>query len=214
MSCYEWENGVFPLPSTEYPKFKKNFREAWNKRIEANFQKALQWWANNRKTKKPTYADENYEAVAPYFYLYRTRNSTPNGANFGVVGYSKERKTPRKPVRKDFPLTTNRDLVFHFDEATVAFDDKTKTVEWNVMENNHACSHAREHPMAQEFFRLLNRVKWTTKRKGGQIVGNDEYNQDNQDAGCGGNYVKQTFPQKVQPYRQQFMGSPVFGGRY
>lgn len=104
-------------------------------------------------------------------------------------------KPSKERVRKSvmsreaaFGTTSPKYLVFRVgSETTITL--KGNTVIWDVPENNHACDHAREHPLAVALFEFLDRrVEWTS-RSGGTIVGNDEYNREDDSVGGGGNYV-------------------------
>jgi hypothetical protein len=57
-----------------------------------------------------------------------------------------------------------------------------------VDENNHSRDRAHAHWFSQKLFTELSRINWT-RGTGGTIVGNDEYNKDNDYEGGGGNYV-------------------------
>mgnify|MGYP006959960912 CR=1 FL=1 len=68
----------------------------------------------------------------------------------------------------------------------------TKTLVWDVSENNHAREHAHKHGFAKLVFEAFGKITWT-RNSGGEIVGNDEYNRDNRESGGGGNYTTMTF---------------------
>lgn len=103
-------------------------------------------------------------------------------------------RSPRRVLRADigalWPGATGPDPLFHCGESTLSFSGRT--AEWRVPENNHACDHRRSHPVARAFFDALGRVRWT-RGSGGEIVGNDEYNQCADYAGGGANYVIETY---------------------
>jgi len=75
------------------------------------------------------------------------------------------------------------------DDWHAHFDNDTCTVEWYVDENNHAVDRAHDHLWVKLLFRELRRIKAT-----GTLVGNDEYNRDNDYEGGGGNYVTMRIP--------------------
>jgi hypothetical protein len=77
--------------------------------------------------------------------------------------------------------------VIDMDDAAIILDTGDCLASWDVPENNHACEHARAHPIAKAFFRALGQIEWS-RGSGGVIVGNDEYNRDGRGLDDGGNY--------------------------
>ena len=103
----------------------------------------------------------------------------------------------KKPLKKDFPLATNKTRHFDLGEASISFSDDTKkTVIWDVPENNHAPERARDYSLARTFFYELGRIKWT-RGSGGEITGNNEYNRDDYESGGGANYVVSEYSLKA-----------------
>ena len=107
------------------------------------------------------------------------------------------RNRPRKPIRKDYPLANNKQTKFHFDEAEIMFLIDAREVHYYSGDNNRQVERAREHEVGQLFFRLLGEITWT-RGTGGQLIGNDEYNQDRDGVGGGGNYVTFTYGKKAK----------------
>ena len=99
------------------------------------------------------------------------------------------------PVKSRVPVT--QDVTVNCDEATVTFHNATKSVTWNVPENNHAVETAREHWFAKALFTALGNITWT-RGNGGTIVGNDEYNRDSDYEDGGGNYVTAEYSMAAQ----------------
>lgn len=125
------------------------------------------------------------------------------------------------PKKKDLDLhPVSKSCTIHMRDASITFNNDTRSVTWDVPENNHAPEHAREHWFASEFFKALGKIEWTA-RSGGQIVGNDEYHRDSYDAGGGGNYVVATYSKKQQQAereaarreRSRYGGGWYTGGR-
>jgi len=193
MSCYEWEYGKFALPVTEYSKLKRAFYKEWNAWMDRQLAAMLRWWEGNKKTRQPQWKD--YQGQSNYMEFYARESALQPYSLLFTNRLGNPRLTPRKPVRKDFPHIKRGQRCFIFEEASITFDDDTHTVTWDVAENNHACERARKHPMAIYLFQLLEKVKWSKKRPGGEIVGNDEYHRDSREDG-GGNYVKAQFPRR------------------
>lgn len=99
----------------------------------------------------------------------------------------------KKPLKKDWPMATNKTRYFSIGEASITFsDDAKKTVIWDVPDNNHAPERAREHSVAKALFHALDRITWT-RGSGGVISGNDEYNRENCESGGGSNYTVESY---------------------
>ena len=57
--------------------------------------------------------------------------------------------------------------------------------------------------MGKAFFKRLAQVKWTN-RTGGEIVGNDEYNEESRESGGGANYVTSRYGKADKEFKQSF----------
>lgn len=117
--------------------------------------------------------------------------------------WHRERTTPRRVTKPDVDKLVGKATGTKFSiacgEPSIRFEGRK--VVWTVPENNHACEHARVHPLAEAFFKLLDGVRWT-RGSGGVIVGNNEYNRDDQNVGGGGNYVVSEYgPPTKRPRR-------------
>lgn len=132
-------------------------------------------------------AQERWNAVLPLIFKERLWN----------VRYE-DGITLQAPKKKDLDLhPVSKGCTVMMPEASITFNNKTRTVTWDVPENNRSVDRAREHWFAGEFFKALGKIEWTV-RSGGQIVGNDEYNRDSREGGAGGNYVVATYSKKQQ----------------
>jgi hypothetical protein len=129
---------------------------------------------------------------------------------------------PRRVLQADIKScrpATNRTLSFSCgSECGIIFKPDGHSVSWYVGENNHARDYGREHPLAKLFFRELEELNWT-RGSGGEIIGNDEYNQDAgyATAGAGGSYVISAYgprggqpvgvrPRRAQPGERGYVG--------
>lgn len=99
-----------------------------------------------------------------------------------------QRERARRIIRRDYPVVSGATLRFLAGESTIGFDRAQRTVTWDVPENNHACDGCRDHPVARSLFTALGRVCWT-RGSGGDIVGNNEYSDEDRSVGGGGNYL-------------------------
>lgn len=223
MSCYEWERGTIKLPSAEYIKVRKVCQDARNALSQKIYDHAQAFWKAIPAAAKrdpqfyracahafcygtPKEGDYGYNKKVPQFQgiaqYYKdpytgwdkTRGDEQLAqAVYDVLVYGKRYDGPPTRIQKtDLPFATNKTTVYDCGEPSFRFDPEKKTVTWEVPENNHAREHAREHPLAKALFDALYKVKWT-RGSGGEIVGNDEYNQDADYAGGGANYVIESF---------------------
>lgn len=210
MSCYEWEEGAFSIPSTEWPKFKESLRTAFNTDQKRLFQLATTLHGQLVESGK---GKRGFGFHVELNRLLEARQRNRNTASMPYSDYASlwaleqvllAEGKPRRPLQKDFPLATNKTREFNADEGVITLSiDKDRRVGWSVPDNNHACESARESVMGRAFFAALHRVKWT-RGSGGSIVGNDEYNRDSRGEGGGGNYTKDRFgpESKAKPGRR------------
>jgi hypothetical protein len=211
MSCYEWESGSVKLSCAEYRRFLKEFRGEWNKTLDAAHARAKKLHTDVLKTHKGKRGIDNwYQVVSSHVidsqrYTYGMpithtvwdfdhTDLIMQAFGYGSYGSENREKRPRNPQKKFFKHATSKVRRFdsHTGECSVSFDDKSRTVTWGVGENNHACERAHESSLGKIFFKLMGTVKWT-RGTGGTIVGNDEYNRDNDGVGGGGNLIKEAY---------------------
>jgi len=211
MSCYEWERGEIVIPAREWADVKMVVRDAYNAHQSLSYKATL--WAWEQISGDPPRMGKGVIPELLIGDLFREevdgfgRRRTvpvdlPDGARIlpehvdrmALFSMQGGRERLRKPTKSAFPLASNRTTVFHKRGWTIRFDDGTRTVHWKVEENNHAVEQAREHPVPRALFDRLARVRWT-RDSGGQIWGNNEYNEDaGQDyPGGGGSMVNDRF---------------------
>lgn len=187
MSCYEWERGTIKLPSKDYPRFRKELLTAWNNNELRLFEVAS---ACFKELKAKSIKTSELESAVRKAIEARTRDS-----EYYKVFDLLIQRTPtgtlklRAPRKSDLSIEkVSAGCALSIEDAQVYFDDKSCSVTWAVSENNHAREYARNHPIARELFRKLDAIPWV-RGTGGTIVGNDEYNRDNDYEGGGSNYV-------------------------
>lgn len=208
MSCYEWERGTIKIPSAQYADLKKKVREAHNKVQTARYERLLKIYAmvktaikGKRNVNLRTLLDD-WDRNSKFNGYIRPYNY-PEGNDTNWSDFYKLEKNNKLvlPLKKDFPLANSSTKEFDADEGYIVFNDKAKTVHWDVGENNHARDRAHDHPVGKALFNALNKITWT-RGSGGKIIGNDEYNRDSDYEGGGANYVTHSFgpPEKPKKY--------------
>jgi hypothetical protein len=202
MSCYNWESGTIKLPSKAWAGFRTNLLKAWNNHYLSNLEKAktahkaLTTAIKGKRGKKREEALKvaverrfGRECDSEVFRMVVTQNGWGSNATYTLKGL---------PKKKDLPLkATSKDAEMYLGDAYVAFKNATKTLVWNVSENNRAVERAHEHWFAKLVFAALGKITWT-RGSGGKCIGNDEYNRDADYEGGGGNYVTMTFSAEEQ----------------
>jgi hypothetical protein len=202
MSCYEWEKGEIKLPKAEWVPFRKALIQAHNDEKLSLFNSALGAHAKMVESSKGLRGDNRFKKqveVLKSFVPDYERYSSHFELLFVAEEGSYHRTKLVLPKKKDLgllPLTA--DCKISLVNAQIFLRNDTCSVIWSVPENNRACDHARQEPLAQTMFRLLDRVTWT-RGSGGSIVGNDEYNREADYEGGGGNYIKSQYgPEKAR----------------
>ena len=191
MSCYNWEAGTIQLPKSKFAAIKKQFVNDYNKLLEEQMRRA------EKLRQHVLTANKGKRGVKWWCEL--NDNAEKFGVSWSTVGKMTRGgndKKPNKLTKKAMEFANGKTMGFDIDgEGYITFDPKTKTVAYNVGENNRAVERARESAVGRLFFRTMNNVTWT-RGSGGELYGNDEYNQHESYGGSGGgNYVTATFPQ-------------------
>lgn len=205
MSRYEWEKGTLILPAKAYRPLKQALLAHWNQCLEHDLavlerlHEATRLRCFQDKTQPVTHhlSQELQRETSPSsrysqcLYVFKVLDDYQ--AHEFLV--KKSEKGPRlvRPTRKALPWATRATHSLQAGyEGHLSFDDDRRQVTWSVGQNNHAIDDARGSPIGAEFFRQLRQVQWC-RGTGGAFVGNDEYNQDDDNAGGGGNYLKDCF---------------------
>ena len=187
MSCYEWERGTLTLPAAEFSKvYGAVLAEAKSHAQRAHTESQRFWKSLTAKQKRDRDA---YRQAAESFV--RRQRDLPAGLEtllWRCAGSYDGTVKPRRVLKDDAAIPTNRTTQFDLGEAFISFDKEKRTVTWEVYENNHAVEHAHQDPVARRLFHALNRVNWT-RGSGGVIVGNNEYSREDTSVGGGGNYI-------------------------
>jgi len=105
----------------------------------------------------------------------------------------------KKPLKKDYahhPLS--KSFVVEGVDWYLCLDNETRTLDWRVSENNHACRDAHQVPFVKRVFEALADTRFS-RGNGGIIQGNDEYNRD---CGSGANYPKFKYEAKPGQYQK------------
>lgn len=208
MSNYEWERGEFKLPSAEFASFRQEIQAVDRAHKEKVFNLTQECWKGLTR-KQQTDPDAYRQAIFEFVDKKRRSGSSryydernADEAAFEDAQWALERKIssrwdpaagrsmavgrPSRVLQSEMDYPTNRTTTFHGTGCSVRFDKDTKTVVWEVDENNHAVDHARASSLGKAFFARLDKVRWT-HGTGGAIYGNNEYNREDRYDG-GGNY--------------------------
>lgn len=205
MSCYNWERGTIIIPTKEWSKFRTALIKAWNADQLSKLERAKKAHAELTAAIKGKRGSKRTEALRKAVDARFTRKRggfmeevDDDVRHLIVKGWGDNMTLKPLPKKKDFKiLPTSKSCALHLDEATIILKNETRTVTWDVAENNRAVERAREEKLAKVLFRLLDKITWT-RGSGGKIVGNDEYNRDSDYEGGGGNYVTAEYSQAQQ----------------
>lgn len=181
MSCNEWTHGQVILPAAEVSKFWSTLVDAVNAESQRKYDAAQAFWKSLTR-KQQTDADEYIKAL-------HNRNVDTYDLNLPYPYRAREEK-PRRAKKTDYQWPTKTTSVLHDSDLSISLDRQTRTVTYNVGENNHAREHAEQSALGRAWERAIREVRWT-HGTGGVLLGNDEYNIDggSEYAGGGGSYV-------------------------
>lgn len=197
MSCYESEEGTIKIPAKAWAKFRTAVIKAWNDHQLKRFERATKLHEQVTAKAKGKRGKARKAAIREFYNL--TLHYNPEDID-AVEAVMSDSEIKAKPKKKDYKiLPTSKDASIYLSDASIHLNNGTKSVVWVVPENNHARDYAHKHPVARKLFNLLDGITWT-RGSGGQIVGNDEYNEDagRGEVGGGGNYVTREYGPNVQ----------------
>jgi len=198
MSCYNWERGTVIIPTKEWAKFRTTLIKAWNDREEQRLEKAKKLHGQITLKLKGKRGSKRQEALREFHDQYLNYHASDFATIEMVVdckweGGKRSYELKGLPKKKDAKiLPTSKDADIYLEDASIHLRNKTRTVAWDVGENNRAVERAHEHPIAKKLFTLLSQITWT-RGTGGKIVGNDEYNRESDYDGGGSNYVTKDY---------------------
>lgn len=204
MSRYDWESGTVYIPAKAWAPLKKALREAWNEQRQRTLRLA-ETLQSHLKTEFKGRRNINRHEIESF--LYRKAEGESREVEEAAVrlvfktlkeGSASQTKKITQGMLSDTigPKATTATMLYRssHDEWSIALDNESRSVHWCVHENNHAVEEARESLMGDSLFRHLRSIEYgRSKKMGGVIVGNDEYNQDNREYGGGANYVTMSF---------------------
>lgn len=211
MSRNDWEAGSIVLPAAAVAPLKAALRDAANKlhadvlaeakRIHTEVAKGTAsiklhdervrafssaFWASRGNGMQYRFAAPARSAYAENVHSLAIRLIDGIAASAARAG-----KGMRAPQLGDVEHLarryTNKDTTFAlpWGEGCISFTGRTVT--YSSGENNRAAEAGRESLLGTVFFDALSKIAWT-RGTGGELVGNDEYNQDSRESGGGANY--------------------------
>ena len=202
MGRREWEGGSIVLPRDQWVSFRKELLREWNEWQERRLQAAKEAHSLCKDAMKGVRGGDGprYEAAhTEYMRWSRERRGEEIGSVYPhLFIYDREARTHSfsrtAPQKKNFrfhKLSAGPTLVYG-DNITLRLDNDTRTVQYHSGENKSAVEDADKHPIGKALFSGLRGISWKRKT-GGALVGNDEYNQDAEYEGGGGNYVTRRY---------------------
>jgi hypothetical protein len=208
MSRYDWEKGTLKIPAKAWKPLRDGLANAFNDRQGKLYELALKLHEKlleiKKQAKRGTFKAEQALATlidgrANSISLWCEYGNEAELVKASLLGpYSSRTGALLLPKKKDFPLAVStKTTSYDAEEGTISLNHKTMELHWRVSENNHAVERARDSYMGKTMFALLDKVEWT-RGSGGEFVGNDDINRDNEDSGGGGNYTTATYRMKTK----------------
>jgi hypothetical protein len=211
MSKHGWERGEIKLPSAEAVAFRHDLVNTYNQIQTRLFERAQSIYTTLKAAGKGKRNFNYFEAFEKIMTQGQWHVSAIDVDGWDELSNAlfpydekigREKRKPSAPKKKDFkPAKLSAKGLSVGSEAGIEF--KGSTMIWAVAENNHSVERAHDHAMGKAFFKRLSQVKWTS-RSGGEIVGNDEYNEESRESGGGANYVTNRYGNAEKEFKQPF----------
>lgn len=219
MSCYGWERGSIVIPSAEWAGLKSKVRDAYNARMRKRHAQALivhaailkaaegkrnvDWRIASETASRtlPTSIDEPWDLINAIFDNRARGEDGRYVAPFSIKGSAGR---PNKPTKAMFEEANNRSTILALQNATVTFEDRTRTIVWDVQDGNHSVDNAHREEVAIALFAALKAVRWTSS-SGGEIYAENEYDRDQarEYPGGGGSRVTMRFGKAEADWRKE-----------
>jgi hypothetical protein len=212
MSCNAWEEGTIKLPAAEAKKVRNVLKLGVTIRTGLLYDKAQEFWkALPAKAKRDR--NEYYDAIQEFCYPDRlVRDLSEDLSTLLYKGWehgaTKARRIQQKDVQSVYGTPVGANPTFWIGDGSISF--KGREVTYSVSDS-HGCDRPREHPVSQMLWSALRQVNWT-RGSGGEILGNNEYNEEagRNQAGGGGSYVVMSFGPKSKNTRHQWGAGEVY----
>jgi len=177
MSCYNWEKGYVKLPVKQWKKTRDSIINDYNYQLSQAYKTALSIYEMVKAEKKGKRKFDVYDCAFNLTYKAFNQGRHDGGqwyfSDLVVRSMIKDKKLI-KPKKKDFAPVKNTIQALYDSDLRILFDNKTKTIEYCVNDNNHAVESAHSSPLGQAFFSAMERVEFTSKT-GGFLRYYDEY---------------------------------------
>lgn len=219
MSCYGWERGSIVVPSAEWAGLKAKVRDAYNARMRKRHEQALvvhaailkaaegkrnvDWRvAAQEATAGLSRSIDDPWALVNAIFDHRSRDQSGRWVDPFATRGSAGR--PNKPTKAMFEEANNRTTLIPLERASITFDDKTRTVVWEVPEGNRSVEAAHREEVAIALFAALRAVRWTSN-SGGEIYAENEYDRDEarEYAGGGGSRTTMRFGRAETEWKKE-----------
>jgi hypothetical protein len=185
----DWERGTIIIPKAKWSQFRLVLIGLYNALLQKDFLEAKELYLQVKSAGAYKRGEAKYqsrqECIAEYcgFELDGWVSSLDKWEKYERFcsmlfcededGEKTKLQLPKKNQLAYLPSNGEKDI--QFCGARISFNNKSHFVQWEVQEGPNACEVARSHPIAQEFFRQLERMEWA-KGTGGRIIGNDNCN--------------------------------------
>lgn len=178
MSCYGFETGEVKLPAKEWKGFRDSMYSRYNEKLQETYEKALSLHSEVSKKMKGKSVQKKKEYLKNRLdRIYGCSLNHYAQLILNSIFPSLDKKF-LKPKKKNFAhKKASKGETLRDDFLSVSFCNKTKTVFYEVKYNNHSIEYARESFLGRLFFKLINRVAFTS-RTGGYLAAQTEYDQD------------------------------------
>lgn len=177
MTTQAREHGEIVIPSQEWVDVKEKVREGHNAEQARRYRLAISAYEMALAAKEAD-PDGGWKSAGRRVLERLDLEDAVRRAVGAAMFRNGPTKRPLKPRKLDFPEANNRTAAFDVDgEATLRFDNDTRTATWSVAEEGGDPDAVRRMPVPAAFFSALDAVgrknAWTPQ-SGGEIIRSDE----------------------------------------